>query len=80
MTYTFSFNEEMATPIITIDGARVGIVSFRLTYETKTDKPLEGCYIIIASGYLLNEPPPRALKTFEINHNTKEVQEVFTEQ
>ncbi len=81
MTYSFSVQsdgtEESRNPIpsVYIDGKRLGIVSFDLSYETATDEGDDGKNTIYVAGYLHQEFPA-ILKEYIIDLTTNECVEL----
>lgn len=67
LTYEFLAETDRAVPLLFINENRLAIVSFDLSYETKTES-FCGRHTIIASGYFEGET---TLRTFSIDLTTE---------
>lgn len=67
LTYEFLAETDRDVPLLFINGNRLAIVNFDLSYETKTES-FCGRHTIIASGYFESET---TLRTFSIDLTTK---------
>ena len=70
LTYEFLAETDRDVPILFINGNRLAIVSFDLSFETKSET-FSGRHTIIASGYFDYEKRLGKLRTFSIDLTTK---------
>ena len=70
LSYEFLAETDRDVPLLFINGNRLAIVSFDLSFETKTET-FCGRHTIIASGYFDYEKKLGKLRTFSIDLTTK---------
>lgn len=73
MIYIFSVDEEMKVPSILIDGKKLAVCNFDLSYETSDDEVGSGHYCLFVTGFL---PDSADYRRFRIDLRTKECVEV----